>query len=85
MAFNEYAAFDLIFWLHHASVREWLQIRLIVDGCYRNIDRIIAIWQALNPKKRFKGQPLRGGPTCVNDHYELTNGIQDMWSGFVSL
>ncbi|XTI84099.1 hypothetical protein V2W45_1339157 [Cenococcum geophilum] len=30
-----------------------------------NIDCIIAIWQALNPKKRFKRQPLRGGPTYV--------------------
>ncbi|OCL11103.1 Di-copper centre-containing protein [Glonium stellatum] len=48
MALNEYAAFDPIFWLHHA-----------------NIDRIIAIWQALNPEKWFEGQPLRGAPTYV--------------------
>ncbi|KAI1611775.1 hypothetical protein EDD36DRAFT_496654 [Exophiala viscosa] len=48
MGLTEYAAFDPIFWLHHA-----------------NIDRIFAIWQALNPDTWSWDQRLLDSPTYV--------------------
>jgi tyrosinase len=44
----DYSAFDPAFWLHHCTFEPPIvQLMLIVPG---NIDRLFAMWQAINPK-----------------------------------
>ena len=46
------AAFDPIFWLHHACVSTRSR-GYLADNQFSNIDRFMAIWQSLNPQCWF--------------------------------